>query len=168
MSWPGSPRIRMRPIGPGSPMRMLGAPRSTLARRRVGQVGPVAFARVDDQHAAPRAPPSSSARQGAMAARSSDTSLPSDLAEAARLEEVALHVDDAPARSPRGRSRSVRARRPPATVRIASRGRPGLRPQASDWYRMLLCKKQTSACSARTRTCGPHEFNALASCTRAQ
>ena len=31
MSWPASPRIRMRPIGPGSPMRKLGAPRSTLA-----------------------------------------------------------------------------------------------------------------------------------------
>ena len=31
MSWPASPRIRIRPIGPGSPMRRLGAPRSTLA-----------------------------------------------------------------------------------------------------------------------------------------
>ena len=31
MSWPASPRIRMRPIGPGSPMRKEGAPRSTLA-----------------------------------------------------------------------------------------------------------------------------------------
>ena len=31
MSWPASPRIRMRPIGPGSPMRMEGAPRATLA-----------------------------------------------------------------------------------------------------------------------------------------
>src|ERR1700723_2918384 len=31
MSWPASPRIRMRPIGPGSPMRRLGSPRSIFA-----------------------------------------------------------------------------------------------------------------------------------------
>ena len=31
MSWPASPRIRIRPIGPGSPIRNDGAPRSTLA-----------------------------------------------------------------------------------------------------------------------------------------
>ncbi len=31
MSWPASPRIRIRPIGPGSPMRRLGAPRSIFA-----------------------------------------------------------------------------------------------------------------------------------------
>ncbi len=31
MSWPASPRMRIRPIGPGSPMRKLGAPRSIFA-----------------------------------------------------------------------------------------------------------------------------------------
>src|ERR1035437_1640868 len=31
MSWPASPRIRIRPIGPGSPMRRLGAPRAIFA-----------------------------------------------------------------------------------------------------------------------------------------
>src|SRR5258708_31185253 len=31
MSWPASPRIRIRPIGPGSPIRKLGAPRWSLA-----------------------------------------------------------------------------------------------------------------------------------------
>ena len=31
MSWPYSPRIRMRPLGPGAPMRRLGSPRLSLA-----------------------------------------------------------------------------------------------------------------------------------------
>ena len=31
MSWPASPRIRIRPIGPGSPMRADGSPRTSLA-----------------------------------------------------------------------------------------------------------------------------------------
>ena len=31
MSWPGSPRTRMRPIGPGAPMRFAGSPRSTFS-----------------------------------------------------------------------------------------------------------------------------------------
>src|SRR5207237_7999682 len=31
MSWPASPRIRMRPIGPGSPMRSRGVLRSIFA-----------------------------------------------------------------------------------------------------------------------------------------
>ena len=76
MSWPGSPRTRMRPIGPASPMRFDGAPRSTLAGGASERSGrwpsrvwitsmPVARAA------------SSTALQGPTAACSRETSLPS-------------------------------------------------------------------------------------------
>ena len=65
------------PSGPGSPMRLLGAPRSTLARRRVGQVGAMALARVDDQHARLARRRRAAPPIGLDGRRSSDTSLPS-------------------------------------------------------------------------------------------
>ena len=83
----------MRPIGPGAPMRMLGVAALDLGARRVAEIGAVALARVDDQHAAPArrrqqraAGPDGGAQQRDVVAQR--------LAEAARLEEVALHVDD--------------------------------------------------------------------------
>ena len=50
MSWPASPRTRMRPFGPGSPIAGSSAAARELGRRAVGEVGPVALAGVDDQH----------------------------------------------------------------------------------------------------------------------
>ena len=47
MSWPGSPRTRMRPIGPGSPIRREPAAR-LLGGRQVREVGAMTLARVDD------------------------------------------------------------------------------------------------------------------------
>ncbi len=46
---PGSPRTRMRPIGPTSPMRSDGSPRGALGGRAVGEVGRVALAGVQDR-----------------------------------------------------------------------------------------------------------------------
>jgi len=51
MSWPGSPRIRMRPIGPGAPIRSKGEPRSILAGGGVGKIGAMPLARMNNQHA---------------------------------------------------------------------------------------------------------------------
>ena len=65
-----------------------------LRARRVGEVGAMALARVDDQHAAARARASSSARHGATAACEQRHVVAERLAEPAGLEEIALHVDD--------------------------------------------------------------------------
>ena len=72
----------------------LGAPRSTLARRHVGQIGTVALARVHDSMPEPRAAPSSSARHGLDRRGELRDVVAEHFAEAARLQEVALHVDD--------------------------------------------------------------------------
>ena len=76
MSCPGSPRIRMRPIGPGAPMRRLGAPRSTFAGGASLKSGRWPSRVWITSIPAARAPASSSAH-GPIAARSSETSLPS-------------------------------------------------------------------------------------------
>jgi hypothetical protein len=44
MSWPGSPRIRMRPIGPGSAMRF-------EVEWFVGEIRAMTLARTDDEDA---------------------------------------------------------------------------------------------------------------------
>src|SRR5580698_10416463 len=76
MSWPASPRIRMRPIAPGSPIRIDGAPRSTLAGgasamsgRCPSRVWTISMPSLRAQV--------SSALAGLMALASSETSLPS-------------------------------------------------------------------------------------------
>ena len=75
MSWPEEPRIRIRPIGPGAPMRSAGAPRSTLARGASAMSGrwPSRVWMTSMRRSRAR---SSSARHGTMAALSSETSLP--------------------------------------------------------------------------------------------
>ena len=77
ISQPGSPRTSNRPMGPGSPMRRLGWPRSRLAIGQSDRSG-----RWDSRVCTTGQPFSrqalSSACVGATAARSSDTSLPSD------------------------------------------------------------------------------------------
>src|ERR1700685_936210 len=93
MSWPGSPRTRMRPIGPGAPMRVAGSPRSTLWGRASVRSGRGPSPGVDDQHPdAPRAckPP---------AAWGTGRLQPRDIvaergAEPTGFEKIALHVDD--------------------------------------------------------------------------
>jgi len=97
---PASPRIRMCPIGPGSPMRLLGAPRSTLAIGRIGHVRRVPLTVWTTSMPTVRAR-SEHPLQGPMAALSNPTSVAENLPEAARLEEVLLHVDDHE-RGPRG------------------------------------------------------------------
>src|SRR5262245_49371478 len=76
MSCPGSPRMRIRPIGPGAPMRIAGSPRSTFsggASVRSGRCpSRVWMTRMPDRRAA-----ASTSPHGPTAAFSSETSLPS-------------------------------------------------------------------------------------------
>src|SRR5262245_5780388 len=76
ISWPGSPRTRIRPIGPGAPMRRLGSPRSILARGASVRSGRwpsrVWMTSMPSFRAA-----ASKASQGATAACRRETSLPS-------------------------------------------------------------------------------------------
>ena len=88
-----SPRTRMRPFGPWSPIPSSSLPRASLAGGQSERSGrwpsrvwtismPGGAGRLEHGRERARWP-----------ARSRLTSLPSSLAEAARLEEVALHVD---------------------------------------------------------------------------
>jgi hypothetical protein len=71
----------------------LGFPALQLGRRRIGQVGTVTFARVDHQKAAS---PSGIEHGAARFDRSCKTGhiIAERFAEATRLEEITLHVDD--------------------------------------------------------------------------
>ena len=94
MIWlPGSPITRMRPIGPCVADAQARVAAIALGRRAIGQVGPVRLAGVDHQ-AAGVAPGLEQACIAGTMASSSETSLPRRLAEAAGLDEVALHVDE--------------------------------------------------------------------------
>src|SRR5690606_5183926 len=76
-SWPTSPRIKMRPIGPQSPIRLLGWPRSSFdggASLRSGRWPSRVWM---TSRPASRAA-SSTVMQGSIALRSRPTSLPSD------------------------------------------------------------------------------------------
>ena len=77
MSWPYSPRTRMRPVGPGSPIRMRRLRRGQLGRRAVGEVGHVAFAGVDHHEPDGAGGRRARACSGGTTVCSSDTSLPS-------------------------------------------------------------------------------------------
>ncbi len=84
----------MRPIGPSSPMRSDGLAAQALGRRAVGEVGRVALARVQDRPAVARGRArSASATVGTIAVTRRQV-VAERLAEAAGLEEIALHVDD--------------------------------------------------------------------------
>ena len=64
-----------------------------LGRRQIGQVGPVAFARVEDRSPAARHA-ARSLRFGSIAPTQLRHVVAEHFAKAARLEKVALHVDD--------------------------------------------------------------------------
>src|SRR4051794_35786328 len=93
MSCPASPRTRMRPIGPGSPMRVLPRPRTSLVGGQSFKSGRMAFTRVNHLHAelarglehAPRRCDNGLQRCHIVAQR---------LAETAPHDEVTLHIDD--------------------------------------------------------------------------
>ncbi len=74
-------------------MRSAGAPRSTFARGAIGQVGPMSFARVDHEQPLVAGPVEqrTARADGALQQR---YVVAERLTEAARFEEVALHVDD--------------------------------------------------------------------------
>ena len=74
-------------------MRRLGCAALDLCRRRIGQIGQVAFAGVDDQQAV-AARRIEHARHGATGALEQRHVVAERLAEPAGLEKVALHVDD--------------------------------------------------------------------------
>ena len=93
MSWPGSPRTRMRPIGPASPMRGRAAAAYFLGRRQIGQIGPMALARVHRRQAG-GAPCRQQAPVGLDRAAQLRDVVAEHFAEAARLEKIPLHVDD--------------------------------------------------------------------------
>ena len=116
MSWPASPRTRMRPIGPGSPMRKRRRAALDLGRRRIGQIGPMAFAGVDDQHAVVARRRRARLAIGSTARAQLRDVVAERLAEAAGLEKVALHVDDDEAPWSTSRVRSA-----PAPQRCAQR-----------------------------------------------
>ena len=67
----------MRPIGPGRADAHRGLAALDLGRRRVGEIRPVAFAGVDDQHAGCARGHRARRGSGSTAAASSETSLPS-------------------------------------------------------------------------------------------
>ena len=75
MSWPYSPRIRMRPLGPGSPMRRLGSPRLSLAGGQSDRSGTWPSRVWITVSPTSRAAASTSC-SGGTTASSSDTSLP--------------------------------------------------------------------------------------------
>src|SRR6266540_1076952 len=75
ISCPASPRIRMRPIGPGSPIRIDGAPRSTLAGGASAMSGRWP-SRVWTTSMPRARAPASSALLGAIAGARRETSLP--------------------------------------------------------------------------------------------
>ena len=74
---PASPRTRMRPIGPASPICTSRRAAHLLGRRQVGQIGTMAFARVHDRQSVPARQAASSAWFGSIVRRSCETSLPS-------------------------------------------------------------------------------------------
>src|SRR5262245_56172338 len=76
MSGPGSPRMRMRPIGPGAPMRMAGSPRATFSGGASVRSGRCP-SRVWMTNMPQRRAAASTAAQGPTAALSRETSLPS-------------------------------------------------------------------------------------------
>ena len=93
MSWPRSPRTRMRPIGPGSPMRFSPRPRTIFVGGQSARSGRcpsrVWMTIISRARAA-----SSTRLHGAITACSGRHVVAERFAEAARLDEVALHVDD--------------------------------------------------------------------------
>jgi hypothetical protein len=82
----------MRPIGPGSPIRRDGAPRSILAGG-ASEIRQMAFARVDDEKTG-FARCSQDIAAGFHRARQLRDIVAERFAEAAGLQEIALHVDD--------------------------------------------------------------------------
>src|SRR5262245_60816874 len=83
----------MRPIGPGAPIRSLGFPRSSLTGGTSDRSGRWP-SRVWITKCPHRRAVSSTARQGSIAAGKRRYVIAERFAEAPRLEEVALHVDD--------------------------------------------------------------------------
>ena len=93
MSAPGSPSISTRPIGPGSPMRKVGLPRMRLAGGQSDRSAAMRLARVHDRPARGFARPRA-ARRSARSRMQRRHVVAERGAEAAGLDEVALHVDD--------------------------------------------------------------------------
>ena len=110
------------PLGPGPPIAVSSAAAGELGRRAVGQVGPVALARVDDRHAGVARGGEHAPAAARRRVASSETSLPSSCAEAARLEEVALHVDDHERGGRRDRSVKAYGCAASAHARVTARG----------------------------------------------
>jgi hypothetical protein len=83
----------MRPIGPASPMRGRAAAADLLGRRQIGQIGPMALAGVHRQQTggAPGRQQPTVRLDGPAQLRDV---VAEHFAEAAGLEEIALHVDD--------------------------------------------------------------------------
>ena len=81
-------------------MRVGGIAALDFVRRRVGEIGPVSFARMNDQHAelARGAEHLPAGRDRGLQARHV---VAERFAETARLEEIALHVDDHQRGAPR-------------------------------------------------------------------
>ena len=93
MSWPYSPRIRMRPLGPGAPMRRLGSPRLSLAGGQSDRSGTCPSRVWITVRPTARAVVQHLLERGDDGLQVADV-VAERLAEAARLDEVALHVDD--------------------------------------------------------------------------
>ncbi len=93
MSWPYSPRTRMRPIGPRSPIPVGSLPRASLAGGQSDRSGRWPSRVWTTSRPAPRAA-SRTRRVGSMARRKQRDVVAERFAEAARIDEVALHVDD--------------------------------------------------------------------------
>ncbi len=94
ISQPGSPRTRMRPHGPGSPMPApMRCERQRLLARQIGQVGAVALARVHDVVAL--GPHRGQDAADRLDRRAGQRQVVAHLVDVAALAaEIGLHVDD--------------------------------------------------------------------------
>ena len=93
MSCPASPRTRMRPMGPASPMAGGAAAAYFLGRRQVEQVGPMALARMEGRQTGGAPGREQPAIRLDRAAELRNV-VAEHFAEAPGLEEIALHVDN--------------------------------------------------------------------------
>ena len=119
MSWPYSPRIRIRPCAPWSPIRMGWLAALQLRRRTVREIRQVALSGVDDQHAGGPGGGQHFGQRRHHLLQQRDV-VAQGFAESSGQQEVSLHVDHdegGGARRPAGTARARHRRSRPVDRR---------------------------------------------------